>query len=159
MPDDLALDIIQQWERHKAEKAVYDFHCQEVADLCWPNRNDYIVERTPGQKRMRKIFTTFPVWCNRQFAAGQHALGSSPTLQWFSLWTEDDRVNTIPRVKTWLQAAAKGTPNCVYVSGSELIEGSGGTVVKDSTVMRDLLKKAVNDPKAFGEPEVLTRIK
>lgn len=103
--DDLAKDAVRLWEELESDRGTWLTHWQQCANYIWPNRNDFIVTRAPGQKRMQYVFDATPIWALEQFAAGMHSMLTSPYLPWFSLWTEDDRLNAIGRVREWLQAA------------------------------------------------------
>lgn len=105
MTDTLATEIIKDWEALKGDRLSFDYHWQEVSNFVVPDRNDYIVERAAGQKRMQRVYDATPIWANQQFAAGLHSLLTSPTLPWFSLVSNDDRLNNIYRVRQWLQQA------------------------------------------------------
>jgi hypothetical protein len=103
---ELAEDIIRQYDRLDSERATFKSHWQQVAQYTLPDRNDYLVERTPGQKRMTWIYDSTPVWALEQFAAGLHSLLTSPYLQWFGLKAQIDGLNDVPEVKLWLEAAS-----------------------------------------------------
>jgi hypothetical protein len=103
--DDLAKEIVGCWERLEADRQVFKSHWQQCADYMLPERNDYLSSRTPGQRRMTKVYDATPIWANQQFAAGMHSFLTSSWLQWFSLWSDDDRLNAIWRVRAWLEAA------------------------------------------------------
>lgn len=105
--DDLAGDVIAQFEVLEGDRTTWLMHWQRVANYILPNRNDYIVDKTPGQRRMQWIYDSTPVFANEMFAAGVHSLLTSPTLQWFYLRTDDDRLNTSGRVQAWLDDTAR----------------------------------------------------
>lgn len=99
-------EIVAEWERGKGDKLVFETLWQSVANYTLPNRSDYLVEKTPGQKRMTYIFDASPVWALEQLASGLHSLLTSTSLQWFYLHADDDRINQIDTVRAWLDAAA-----------------------------------------------------
>lgn len=104
---ELADSVIQDWERGEADRSTFKQHWQEVADYTLPDRNDYIVERQPGQKRMTKIFDSTPVFAQDMFAGGMQSLLTSPWMQWANLWTHDNRLNNDGEVIDWLQDASE----------------------------------------------------
>ena len=104
--DERAREVIALWERGDSERAVFKTHWQQCANYIQPDRADYILTHTPGQKRMQWVYDSHPLWCLDQFVSGLHSMLTSPTLQWFSLVTDDDRLNSIPRVKQWLDTAS-----------------------------------------------------
>jgi hypothetical protein len=105
MSDDRAREAIRLWERLEGDRVTFKTHWQDCANNLQPNRSDYITERWPGQKLMQYVFDSVPMWALESFAAGMHGLLTSPTLRWFILRCDDDRIDTIPRVATWLDAA------------------------------------------------------
>jgi hypothetical protein len=103
---DLARSIIADWEEGSSDKTTTLTLWQQIANYMLPNRNDYLVTKTPGQKRMTYIYDAMPVWAAEQFAAGVHSLLTSQSLQWFALHADDDRVNADDDVRAWLDGAA-----------------------------------------------------
>lgn len=117
MPDDYAIDVIRDWERGQADRGTWLSHCQQIANYLQPNRNDYIVERAPGAKRMQWIFDSTPVWGLEQFKAGLHSRLTSPTLPWLALHLDNERVDKIERVRAWMDAATADLYN-IFNSGA-----------------------------------------
>lgn len=105
--DDLARDIISTWERLDGERGTWKSHCQEVADYMLPGRNDYVGDKSPGQKRLQKVFDATPLWAAEQLAAGLHGLLTSPSLRWFTMKAEDDRLNENDAVRAWLEDSSE----------------------------------------------------
>lgn len=105
--DALAKDVIGEWERLDGERGTFKTHWQDVANFSLPDRNDYIVEKTAGQKRMTYIYDSTPVMAVDQFAAGMHSLLTSTSLQWFYMQTEDNRLNADDDVRAWLETAGE----------------------------------------------------
>ena len=105
--DDKASETIRMWERLEGDRVTFKTHWQDVANYMQPNRADYITARSPGQKLMTYIYDSVPCWALESFAAGMHGLLTSPTLRWFSLKTESDRLNVNPDVAVWLDAASE----------------------------------------------------
>jgi hypothetical protein len=83
--DDLAKEIVGRWERLEPDRQVFKSHWQQCADYMLPERNDCVSSRTPGQRRMTKVYDATPIWANQQFAAGMHSFLTSSWRQWFSL--------------------------------------------------------------------------
>jgi hypothetical protein len=103
--DSLARAVIQDWEREDGERGTFKIHWQQCANYMQTERNDYIVERTPGMKRMQYIFDSTPVWCLNTSAAAFHGLMCSPTLRWFDLGLENERLDSIGEVRVWFEQA------------------------------------------------------
>ena len=107
MSDDRAQEEIRLWERLEGDRTVFKTHWQDVANNLQPLRSDYITERTPGQKLMTYVYDSVPMWALESFAAGMHGLLTSPTLQWFSLKCDDDRIQAMPQVSAWFDAVSQ----------------------------------------------------
>ncbi len=107
MSDDTARADVQLWEQLKGDRVTWETHWQDCANYMLPIRADFITDRTPGQKLMQFVYDSVPLWALESFAAGMHGLLTSPTLRWFSLKTQDDRLNVNPRVGAWLDAASE----------------------------------------------------
>lgn len=104
--DDKAKSVIATWERRDSDRGTTKSHWQDICDFMLPDRADYTNSRSPGQKRMSKVFDSTPIWCVQQFASGLHSLLTSSSLQWFWLEVEDERVNRIDAVRLWLDFAS-----------------------------------------------------
>ncbi len=106
MNDDLARDIVSDWERRKGNRGTFESHWQQCADYEMPNR-DYIVSRSPGQKRMQRIYDAAPLLAGQEFANGIDSLSTSNTLQWFWMRADSMRLNGLTPVRVWLEDAAR----------------------------------------------------
>jgi hypothetical protein len=141
MPDprDLARDVVDTFQRLDGDRMTAKAHWQECADYMQPNRADYIVTRAPGAKRMQKVFDAVPVWAAEQLAAGLHSHMTNPFQSWFGLQTEDDRRNSIDRVRLWLEIAGTAMMNLFnsprHNFASQSSELYGDAVVIGTAVM------------------------
>lgn len=104
--DERARDVIDGFNRLKSNRGTWENHWQQITELCLPERNDYTVMRTPGMKRNQQIFNEVPEFALNQFANGLHSLLTSPSLPWFALHCDDDRLDQMREVRIWLEAAS-----------------------------------------------------
>jgi len=104
--EEKARRVIEDFDRGDAERGTWKNHWQQITELCLPERNDYTVQRAPGMKRNQNIYDASPVFALQQFANGLHSLLTSPTLQWFMLHSDDDRLNDRQDVRAWFDAVA-----------------------------------------------------
>jgi hypothetical protein len=102
---DLARDVIHDWEERDAIAGQTLTHWQQITNYMDPNRADYTTYRSPGQKRMTWVYDSYPLWAREQFRAACHSFLTSSTLLWFNLAPDNDRINQIYRVRQWLDAA------------------------------------------------------
>lgn len=105
MSDDLGKDVVSLWDKLKGERVSFETHWQECAQYLLPSRADYIGERAPGAKRMQRIYDATGIWACEQFAAGLHSFLTSPTIPWFALVADSDRLARDDEVQAWLQIA------------------------------------------------------
>lgn len=102
MADDAANEIVKTWERLKGARGTFDSHWQDVTNHLLPDRADYLVQRTPGARRMQFVYDSGPGEALDRFAAGLHSRLTSPTQLWFMLRAEDDKVDQDPDARAWL---------------------------------------------------------
>src|SRR6185436_9374197 len=100
--DERARSVIDQWNRQDADRGTWKNHWQQITELCLPERNDYTVQRSPGMKRNQAVYDSTPIFALQQFANGLHSLLTSPTLQWFMLHCDEDRIDQMYDVRVWL---------------------------------------------------------
>ena len=100
--DERARSVIEGWNRADADRGTWKNHWQAITKLCLPERNDYTVQRAPGMKRNQSVYDSTPVFALQQFANGLHSLLTSPTLQWFMLHCDEDRIDNMYDVRVWL---------------------------------------------------------
>jgi hypothetical protein len=101
------VDVTQHLARLKSlksERRNWDSHWQEIADLIYPKRADFTVERAPGERRMAKIYDSTPIHANELLASGLHGMLTNPATTWASLLMADPKLNKDDAVKKWLRA-------------------------------------------------------
>lgn len=103
---DLAGEVCRLWDHLNGERGTWLAHWQECADFITPDRADYVTRRSPGMKRMSRVYDSTAIMANEQLASGLHGLLTSPTLQWFHLAAEDDRLNQDDASARWLDIAS-----------------------------------------------------
>ena len=132
--DDKAKEIIGMWDRGNSDRGTTISHWQDCANYMQPNRNDYLAEKSPGQKRMQYVYDSAPIWCREQFAAGCHSQITSTTLMWFSLRVDDSSLDKQQDVRQWLELASAAmyavfnSPRYNFASQSAEIYDDLGTI-------------------------------
>lgn len=86
----------------KADRKNWDDHWQEIADYIYPKRADFTVERSPGERRLSKIYDSTPVHANELLASGLHGMLTNPATTWASLIMADPELNKDSDIKAWL---------------------------------------------------------
>lgn len=76
------------------ERVNCETHWQEVAELMSPRKVDFVGIRTPGDKRMTKVYDSTGIVLNETLAAGLHGMATNPASKWFSLRIVGSKVQT-----------------------------------------------------------------
>lgn len=95
--------IVKRYDRLKSMRGTWDSHWREIAELVYPRRDDFDTKRSPGEKRMTKVFNSTAIQANELLASGLVALNINPASTWFKAKTTglDDSA------KRWLDNAAR----------------------------------------------------
>lgn len=67
------------------ERTNCETHWQEIGELISPRKVDFVGMRTPGEKKMSKVYDPTAIQANEMLAAGLHGMATNPASKWFSL--------------------------------------------------------------------------
>ena len=98
--------IIKRWETLRSDRGTFETHWQDVADLVTPTR-DFTITRSPGEKRRNRIYDSTATFAADRLSGALNGLLVNPSLMWFSLVTQDDRINEDDAARQWLQDAGR----------------------------------------------------
>lgn len=102
----MALDGQVQDEHIQAEKQRYqslksatertncESHWQDIGELVSPRKIDFVGIRTPGEKKMTRVYDTTAIQANAMLAAGLHGMATNPSSKWFSLRMVSKKIMT-----------------------------------------------------------------
>lgn len=76
------------------ERTNCESHWQECAEFMSPRKLDFVGLRTPGEKRMTKVYDPTGILASEMLAAGLHGLATNPASKWFSLRLVRERIDT-----------------------------------------------------------------
>lgn len=109
----------RRFDRLKSEReSQWDSHYQEVAELTSPRKADFTGYRTPGEKRMEKVFDSTGIHALELLAAGLHGMATNPASKWFSLRMTDDRLMALASVQAYLADVEQIMWSEMYAPGS-----------------------------------------
>ena len=94
--------IIERWGKLRGERSNFEGQWQEIAEYTRPLRNEFVAQRSPGEKRAQKVFDSTPLGAVDNFAGGIYGMMTNPANRWFSLAIEDDDLNEYDPVRDWL---------------------------------------------------------
>lgn len=93
---------IQRYNMLKSLRGTWDSHWREIAELVYPRRDDFDTRRSPGEKRMTKVFDSTAIQANELLASGMVGLNINPATTWFRPNTDSMDEES----KIWLHNAA-----------------------------------------------------
>lgn len=96
---------LRRYERLKAQRASWEEHWQEVAELMLPRRADFQGKRPPGAKRQEKVFDATGQHALRILASALHGMLTNPAQPWFELTSGDPETDREDESKAWLELA------------------------------------------------------
>lgn len=91
----------------KNRRNNWESHWQEITELCIPRKSDIITTRTPGTKKMTKVFDSTALQAVELLAAGLNSFLTSTVNRWFSLRTAVEELMDHHEVKVWLEDVEK----------------------------------------------------
>ena len=116
-----------------SERTNCESHWQEVAELVSPRKVDFVGLRTPGDKRMQKVYDSTGITLNETLAAGLHGMATNPASKWFSLrmvgtkvQTQDGRMidlGEVPAVQKYLSDVEEVMWARLYQPGTNFTTG------------------------------------
>ncbi len=114
--------------KSQTERTNCESHWQDVAELIAPRKIDFVGMRTPGEKRMNKVYDSTGIHSNDLLAAGLHGMATNPASKWFSLRLVGEKVvgpdnketdiNQVPAVQKYLAAVEDMMWARVYQPGT-----------------------------------------
>jgi hypothetical protein len=111
------------------ERANCESHWQECGELMSPRKIDFVGMRTPGEKRMTKVYDPTGILASEMLAAGLHGMATNPASKWFSLRMVGMRyqdpqtgelvdVNELPSVQKYLSDVEQIMWQRIYAPGT-----------------------------------------
>lgn len=134
-PANVAVDnpihrLKQRYEALKsaAERSNCESHWQEIAEVISPRKLDFVGMRTPGEKKMNKVYDPTGIAANEVLAAGLHGMATNPASKWFSLRMISERIptadgkggdlNEVPAVQLYMSDVEEVMWQRLYQPGS-----------------------------------------
>ena len=98
-----AVLLMNRLERLATYRKTWESHWQEIADYVIPRKADITQSRTPGDKRMEKVFDGTAIHAAELLSASIHGMLTNPSTTWFDLRYLDDELNTDDESKEYLE--------------------------------------------------------
>ena len=76
---------VKRMQKLIADRGTFDSHCQEIAEVIYPEYANFTFEGTPGEKRMSKVYDSTGIHANQLLSAGLFSLLTSSANPWFEI--------------------------------------------------------------------------
>lgn len=111
-PDRRERDVESYLKRYEQlaespERANFDAHCSEIAQLMWPEADHFRGVQTPGSKRNQKVYDSTAARALWKFAAALESLLIPRAQKWHRLRSSNEELNKDPAVKAWFEEATR----------------------------------------------------
>lgn len=94
--------------------ANFRIYCQTIAELFWPERADFTVDRTQGMDMQDGLFTGAMQTLRRDFGNRLGAVTRPPNQQWFSLVAKPDEMMKDDSIRYWCDTATRIQRRTLY---------------------------------------------
>ena len=111
-----------------SERSNCEGHWQDIGELISPRKVDFVGLRTPGEKKMNRVYDPTGIQANEMLAAGLHGMATNPASKWFSLRMvgvqtpnaegEDEDINENIEVQKYLSAVEDIMWQRIYQPGT-----------------------------------------
>lgn len=128
-----------------SERVNCESHWQEVAELVSPRKIDFVGIRTPGEKKMNRVYDSTGIHANEMLAAGLHGMATNPASKWFSLRLVAGNVDNTDGTQTPINEAP-----AVQKYLSDVEEKMWAKLYQPGTNFTTTLHEAYLDLGAFG---------
>lgn len=112
--DDRVYKARKRSEKLFANFANFRIYCQEVAELFWPERANFTVDKTPGIDMQDGLFTGTPQMLRRDLANRIGTLTRPPSDEWFRLVARPEEMMTDDSVRYWCDMVTRQQRRIIY---------------------------------------------
>ena len=117
-------DLLARHEALKTERSNWLDHWQDLAEIFLPNRADITSERSPGERRMERVFDSVPMLARRGLSSTIGGLLMPRTKPWVVVSTGDDKLDEVSEVRAWLEIVNERLWRSIYNPLSNFTERS-----------------------------------
>lgn len=103
----------------RADKLFQDFalfrsYCQTVAEIFWPERANFTIDRTPGADMQSGLYTSTPQVMRRDLSNRIGSVIRAPSQDWFKLVARPDELMTDDAVRQWCDTSTRTLRSIIY---------------------------------------------
>lgn len=136
-------ELIEAGDKLFSARRTLDSLWQEIADNFYPERADFTSSRTLGTDFAANLMTGYPVLCRRNLANSFASMLRPRGKPWFSLVTDDERINEDQLCRRYLEHVQKIMFAEMYARKSQFVRAT---------------KEGDNDFAAFGQAVILPEL-
>ena len=112
----MVVEYIKKFQALKSDRMNWDSHWEECAQYILPRKDDVYQTRTPGEKKMMRVYESTAIHSNELLASALHGMLTNPATTWFELSTGDEQIDMDDEVRLWLQNTVKQMHNVLNTS-------------------------------------------
>jgi len=90
-------------ESLESDRRNWEYHWQEIAEVVFPRRSDFVTSVVRGERKNTKIVDSTAVFANELLGAGLHGMLTNPASKWFKLRLSNPRLMENTDVLSWLE--------------------------------------------------------
>tara|TARA_R110002153_G_scaffold71743_3_gene188471 strand:- start:3207 stop:4781 length:1575 start_codon:yes stop_codon:yes gene_type:complete len=90
-------------ESLESDRRNWEYHWQEIAEVVFPRRSDFVTSVVRGERKNTKIVDSTAVFANELLGAGLHGMLTNPASKWFKLRLSDASLMADNNVVLWLE--------------------------------------------------------
>ena len=95
--------LIDRKNHAKNVRSLWEDNWQETNDYTLPRKNEIQVKRTQGEKKGNLLFDSTAIQSCEMLAGHLHGVMTNPAVQFFELYTGDDKIDSQDEVREWYQ--------------------------------------------------------
>jgi len=96
--------LMKRWSALETDRSSWWAHWQQISEVLLPRNGRFMMaDRSRGTRRDNEIYDNTGTRALRVMSAGMMAGATSPARPWFTLATDDDKLNNFHPVREWTQ--------------------------------------------------------
>ncbi|MCQ2965659.1 MAG: portal protein [Alphaproteobacteria bacterium] len=125
----------------------YDEICQQITDYFCPNRDNFVVKRSPGEDRTRRIYNPIGIQCVEQASADLYGLLTDPSGYWFE-FNFENQDSMSDNMKYWLRKQSELIYEKLYAPAARAAQALARSYHDDLAYGTDIIYIGWNNDRA-----------
>lgn len=116
--------ILERAGRLKSQRALWDAHWEDLAELLRPVRLGFVGDEADGAKRMEEVYDGTPMQAVRGLAAAIDWMLKNKEEHWFSITPVDDALQDDDEVRGWLEEVERRMYGAMYTAPARFLQAT-----------------------------------